>query len=222
MRPHPLHPCPLESIHPSIPLLSFFHFFLSLSLHHQRIWFVMVTEREIGRKKKKDNVYSGTKKEKRLLMYSLKIIDAVTWKKINLSRHRAQEQASGGKKGVNCEAMTMAVLQMDFSFCVLYWDGVWGVVVVGLVVVGGWEGRKKKQFHQRSSKLSDRGNFDPLALLCSPPTIFPSFTFLSLRSLRGEIPSGQNQHLFSIKCYGAAHMSNTHPDHMLLLCVNTH
>lgn len=140
------------------------------------------------KKKKKDNVYSGTKKEKRLLMYSLKIIDAVTWKKINLSRHRAQEQASGGKKGVNCEAMTMAVLQMDFSFCVLYWDGVWGVVVVGLVVVGGWEGRKKKQFHQRSSKLSDRGNFDPLALLCSPPTIFPSFTFLSLRSFRGRNP----------------------------------
>lgn len=87
---------------------------------------------------------------------------------------------------------------------------------------GGLRREKKKQFHQRSSKLSDRGNFDPLALLCSPPTIFPSFTFLSLRSLRGEIPSGQNQHLFSIKCYGAAHMSNTHPDHMLLLCVNTH
>lgn len=90
---------------------------------------------------------------------------------------------------------------------------------------GGIGERRGKQFHQCSSKLSDRGNFDPLALLCSPPTIFPSFTFLSLRSLRGryeDIPSGQNQHLFSIKCYGAAHLSNTHPDHMLLFCVNTH
>lgn len=84
------------------------------------------------------------------------------------------------------------------------------------------KGGKKKQFHQRSSKLSDRGNFDPLALLCSPPTIFPSFTFPSLRFLRRDIPSGQTQHLFFIKCYGAAHVSNTQTDHMLLLCVNNH
>lgn len=58
-------------------------------------------------------------KKTRLLMYSLKIIDAVTWKKINLSRHQAQERVSRDKKGVNCEAMTMAVSQMDFFFLCL-------------------------------------------------------------------------------------------------------
>lgn len=55
-------------------------------------------------------------------MYSFKRIDAVAQKKINLSRHQAQEQL---QMGVNCESLTSPVLQMDFSVCVSYWDAGW-------------------------------------------------------------------------------------------------
>ncbi len=65
-------------------------------------------------------------------------------KKINLSRHQAQEPLLRGM-GVNCKAMTMPALQMDFSVCVFYWERVEGS--------GGRGG--EKQFRQHSSKLSD-------------------------------------------------------------------
>ena len=52
-------------------------------------------------------------------MYSFKRIDAVARKKINLSRHQAQEQLQR-RMGVNCESLTMPALQMDFSVCVSY------------------------------------------------------------------------------------------------------
>lgn len=65
-------------------------------------------------------VYSTKKRErrpKRVLMYSFKRIDAAARKKINLSRHQAQEQLQRGT-AVNCESLTMPALQMDFSVCV--------------------------------------------------------------------------------------------------------
>ncbi len=46
-------------------------------------------------------------------------------KKINLSRHQAQEPLLRGM-GVNRKAMTMPALQMDFSVYVFYWEGVEG------------------------------------------------------------------------------------------------
>lgn len=52
-------------------------------------------------------------------MYSFKRIDAVAQKKINLSRHQAQEQL---QMCVNCESLTMPLLQMDFSVCISYCD----------------------------------------------------------------------------------------------------
>lgn len=59
------------------------------------------------------------------------------------------------------------------------------VVMVVKEEKGGGGVGEKKQFHQLSSKLSDRGNFDPLALLCSPPTICPFFYFFSLLKIFG-------------------------------------
>lgn len=64
-------------------------------------------------------------------MYSFKRIDAVARKKINLSRHQAQEQLQR-RMGVNCESLTMPVLQMDFS-------EMWGVWEEGR----GRQGREK-------------------------------------------------------------------------------
>lgn len=104
-------------------------------------------------------------------MYSFKRIDAVAWKKINLSRHQAQEQLQR-RMGVNCESLTMPALQMDFSVCVSYWDA--GCMRGGEKKARGRkEVSEKKQFCQLSSKLCDGGNFDPLALSCSLAN-FPS------------------------------------------------
>ncbi len=107
-------------LHPSI-LLSFFLFpgsFLFISREYDLSWWL--------RERKKEKMFTpGEKKSLTPLMYSFKRIDAVAQKKINLSRHQAQEPLLRGM-GVNCKAMTMPALQMDFSVCVFYWEGVEG------------------------------------------------------------------------------------------------
>lgn len=73
---------------------------------------------EGGRDRKKKCLLQEKKKSlTRLNVFFFKRIDAVAWKKINLSRHQAQEQLQRGT-GVNCESPTMPALQMDFSVCV--------------------------------------------------------------------------------------------------------
>lgn len=96
----------------------------------------------------------------RLNVFFFKGIDAVAWKKINLSRHQAQEQLQRGT-GVNCESPTMPALQMDFSVCVSCWDacctrGEGG----GQGGSKGKEGKKKKKAMVKESNfVSTRPNF---------------------------------------------------------------
>lgn len=117
---------------PSSSLHSLFFTFL-----HLRIWFVIVTE---GRERKtclrrvKKNLY-------RVLMYSFKRIDAVAWKKINLSRHQAQEQLQR-RMGVNCKSVTMPALQMDFSLFHIEMRGVSEEVEGGIPARGRWWEKK--------------------------------------------------------------------------------
>lgn len=127
-------------------------------------------------------------------MYSFKRIDAVARKKINLSRHQAQEQLQR-RMGVNCESLTMPALQMDFSVCVSYWDA---------GCMRGEEGRekglaKKKAILSAFIQTLWRGNFDPLALSFLPWPIF-HLSPLSQDLFPGKIPLALMESVFNAKC----------------------
>ena len=117
----------------------------------------MVTER--GDRIKK--ITTGKKRLECPLMYYFKRIDAVAWTNINLSRHQAQEQLQRGM-GVN--------LRDADNACVTD-----GFLCLHFILRRG--AKKKKQFRQLSSKLSDWGNFYPLAFCRSPlPIFYPSLS----------------------------------------------
>lgn len=129
-------------------------------------------------------------------MYSFKRIDAVARKKINLSRHQAQEQLQR-RMGVNCESLTMPALQMDFSVCVSYWDA--GCMRGGERRAGGRKGvSEKKAILSSLVQTLWRGNFDPLALSCSLAN-FPSFSH-SQDLPQGKILFTLIETVFKAKC----------------------
>lgn len=143
-------PKSLFSPHPCRSRFSFFHFpsfpsaFCLFIWEYDLSWWL---KEEIEK-----NVYFRKKKcLERVLMYSFKRIDAVARKKINLSRHQAQEQLQR-RMGVNCESLTMPVLQMDFSVCVSYWDA-------GSMRGGERKGRGRKGVSEKSNFVSSRPNF---------------------------------------------------------------